>query len=174
MPSTPKLNITRSITQGDLNPVGMIVQSMLTEAQFQALNGTSWVLMDGRSVTGSTYSTVTGSNTIPDARGMVLRGKNNGRSDGSQNPDGDSSLGAYQGDLFGQHQHTGRGNTFDAGFPLAGGQAGLATDSGLGINANSGGVGGTRVRPTTAAYDPSGGNETRMRNITVNHFIKIN
>jgi hypothetical protein len=74
-------------TQDNQNPVGMIVQSMLTEAQFQAINGTNWVLAAGQSVTGSQYATITGNSSIPDLRGMFLRGKNNSRSDGNQAPD---------------------------------------------------------------------------------------
>ena len=46
---------------------------MLTEAQFQTEIGDSWVLMDGRDVSGSRYATLTGSNTIPDATGCFLR-----------------------------------------------------------------------------------------------------
>ena len=55
-------------------PVGSIVHSMLTLSQFQALSGTGWVLADGGSCTGSTYSSVTGYNTVPDVRGTFLRG----------------------------------------------------------------------------------------------------
>lgn len=73
-------------TQDNQNPVGMIVPSMLTEAQFQAINGTAWVLAAGQSAVGSVYATTTGSSTLPDLRGMTLRGKNNSRADGSQNP----------------------------------------------------------------------------------------
>jgi len=124
---------------------------MLTEAQFQSINGPSWVLMDGRSIAGSAYATLTGSGTIPDARGMVLRGKNNGRSDGNENPDGDSALGLYQGDQFRSHTHS--------GVPITPSNVGAGGGAVVGFNGNTG---------------SSGGNETRMKNITVNHFIKIN
>lgn len=152
----------RIFFQSDKNPVDMIVQSMLTEAQFQTLNGTSWVLMDGRSVAGSAYATVTGSSTIPDARGMVLRGKNNGRSDGNQNPDGDSTLGAYQGDQIASHNH----NITVWG----GGVANFPSNSRIEWAPNTN-VGSSTGTDSIAA---TGGNETRMKNITVNHFIKIN
>ena len=79
-------------------PVGAILQSRLTEAQFQAINGTSWVLMDGRSIVGSKLADITGITNLDDARGLILRGKNNGRSDGAQNPDGDLAIGTYQSD----------------------------------------------------------------------------
>lgn len=208
MPATPKLNITRSISQGDLNPVGMIVQSMLTEAQFQALNGTSWVLMDGRSVAGSSYATVTGSATIPDARGMVLRGRNDGgsalgtRADGKQNPDGNLTLGSDQahataknglsataaassvsgsvGGSDGTHTH-GFANALriasDENF-AGGGNGGEGANAGTLSATNSTGSGHGHGFNLTAAGQAitinDGDNETRMRNITVNHFIKIN
>lgn len=67
--------------------IGAIQSALLTEAQFQAQFGSGWILADGRSVLGSKYETITGRSSIPDLRGVVLRGKNNGRNDGGQNPD---------------------------------------------------------------------------------------
>jgi hypothetical protein len=64
---------TKALSQ----PVGSIVASMLTEAQFQGVNGTDWVLADGRSVAGTTYAVATGENTVPDLRGQFLRGRVN-------------------------------------------------------------------------------------------------
>lgn len=78
MALVPRLNsVTRNIEQGDLNPVGMIVASMLTQTQFQSLNGTSWVLAYGQSIAGSTYASVTGNSTAPDLRGRTLAGVDN-------------------------------------------------------------------------------------------------
>src|ERR1700761_330867 len=78
-------------------PVGSIVDSLLTEAQFQAQlgnpNPATWILADGRNVAGSTYTDITGNSNIPDFRGLFRRGKNNGRADGFQNPDGEIGLG---------------------------------------------------------------------------------
>lgn len=90
-------------------PVGSIVASMLDESTFQAQNTSPsperWVLADGRDVTGSTYQSLTGDTTIPDLRGNFLRGKNNGRSDGKENPDGDLALGTYTASKFASHNH---------------------------------------------------------------------
>ena len=144
--------VTTKVGTDGIESLGTIVQSMLTETQFQSLNSTSWVLMDGRDVTGSAYATLTGQTTLPDARGAALRMKNNGRSDGNQNPDGDSILGAWQGDEFESHTH----GTVNAGTGVTGG--------GLGYGVQSSG-GNTQA---------AGGNETRMKNVTVNFFIKIN
>lgn len=90
---------------GNTNPVGSAVAAMLTEAQFQAQNGTGWVLADGRSVTGSAYATITGNSNIPDWRGVYLRGKNNGRTDGYEDPYGEATLGDYQGSHIKGHTH---------------------------------------------------------------------
>ena len=57
--------------------VATIVQSLLTEAQFQAdmtdeYKG-QWVLADGRSVAGSKFANITGLNEVPDLRAAYLR-----------------------------------------------------------------------------------------------------
>lgn len=155
--ATSQWNAAGNNTIQDTGKVGQIVSAMLSEAQFRAVHGTNWILSDGRSVAGSNYALVTGSTTVPDLRGVALRGKNNGRSDGAQNPDGDLTLGTYQGDNFASHTHTAGYN----GNGTSGNQAGYA----------SGDLGVVGTMPPTNA---SGGNETRMRNVTVNHFIKIN
>jgi len=155
----------------DPNPVGAVIHSMLTEPQFQALNGTSWILADGRSVAGSQYSSVTGVNNVPDLRGVVLRGKNNGS---TRNPDGDLALGTFQ------DQATAKNGLYDAGhshtlvntptISFYGGSNGNGYNPGAAYN-------GPNATPTIAAANAniqSTNNETRMRNVTVNIFIKIN
>lgn len=148
-----------------VGPVGGLMSAMLTEAQFQAIYGTGWVLMDGRSVAGSKYASMTGNNSIPDARGLVLRGKNNGRGDGAQNPDGDLALGTFQNDAMQGHAH--RSSNAYAGNPGGGANAGgsFLTLSQVTVDQLiSDGANGT---PRTAS-------ESRMKNVTVNHFIRIN
>jgi hypothetical protein len=138
-------------------PVGTVIASMLTPTQFSASvpDAASWVLADGRNVAGTAYATATGASTVPDLRGVFLRGKNNGRSDGSQNPDGDLALGAYQADQFLSHNHS---------------------ISGFGTVQlhNAGSSYGTYIQSGTRNTDNTGGNETRARNVTVNHYIKVN
>jgi len=164
-----KLLVSRAIEQGDLNPVGMIVQSMLTESQFQSINSNSWVLMDGRNIAGSAYATITGAATIPDARGLVLRGKNNGRSDGQQNPSGDLALGTFQ------DQATAKNGL---GISDPGHSHGTLGVNNMNGTSPGGGALTSQASSTSAAATgitlTAGDNETRMRNITVNHFIKIN
>lgn len=54
-------------------PVGSIVQSLLTEAQFQGENGVGWVLMTGQAIAGSKLCTKHSLCSLPDARGQFLR-----------------------------------------------------------------------------------------------------
>jgi hypothetical protein len=138
-------------------PVGSIIHSMLTEAQFQGQAGVGWVLADGRSVAGSTYATVSGNSTIPDLRGVFIRGKNNSRSDGNQDPAGERSIGAFQSDQNLSHSHTLNINEVSNG---AGGQFGFQETS--------------QVSSFAIGTSSSGGSEARPRNVALNIFIKIN
>lgn len=222
--------------------IGAIQSAFLTETQFQGQFGTGWILADGRSVTGSRYASLTGSASVPDLRGVVLRGKNNGRNDGKENPSfqftglialnsknitftttglsleevqvgqlisgtnipdgarvesvshsgdvitvvmsatasaagsrqitfsGDLNLGSYQADQYKKHQH-GYGSDDQAG-----GGAGHARLRNFGYDATSSmGGGGGVFRTEDNRSDPTlGGAENRMKNVTVNHFIRIN
>ena len=165
------------LIQSDKNPIGAIFPSMLTEAQFQALNGTDWVLADGRSVAGTQYATITGSSTLPDLRGMVLRGKNNGRSDGNQDPAGERAVGAFQthatakngltaSSVDSGHTHPINiyGNVASTTGNVAGSSAGFSQTTGPTVSAAA------NITTTISAGDA----ETRMRNVAVNHFIRIN
>jgi hypothetical protein len=69
--------------------IGSIDFSFLTEPQYQAINGTGFVLCDGRSVIGSTYNLITGQTNIPDWRGKYVRMKDHGA---GRNPGGDLPL----------------------------------------------------------------------------------
>ena len=54
--------------------VGSIQQSLLSEAQFQAVMGTTnWVLANGQGVSGSQYNNITGNSNVPDFRGCFIR-----------------------------------------------------------------------------------------------------
>lgn len=147
--------------------VGAVQSAMITEAQFQAQFGTGWVLADGRSVAGSKYASITGSANIPDLRGVVLRGKNNSRSDGNQNPGGERALGFYESDQMQGHFHSA---------PTTNGVGGQYEVSGGGTGYDY----GAQSAPTTGPISdnvngtPRTGLETRPKNVTVNYFIRIN
>lgn len=162
-------------------PVGSVVHSMLTEAQFQAIKGSGWVLMDGRDVTGSSYAGLVGNNTLPDARGLFLRAKNNLRLDGKQNPDGDLVLGTFTADKTapnglatasdGAHQHylgDVKGNFWD--------QAANYTNA---LNADGTPLNDIEPDSYSASagahtHSITGDNETAPNALTVNIFIRIN
>ena len=140
---------------GSILPVGTIIHSMLTVAQFISEYGDNWVLADGRGVSNTKYATITGSSLIPDLRGMFLRGKNNSRSDSRQNPDGELSLGDFTDHKFGSHSHTvGSGTVNGSGTFIQ-----RINDSNVSSSTNT---------------STAGGNETAPRSVTVNIFIRIN
>jgi hypothetical protein len=144
-----------TIAIGSILPVGTIIHSMLTVAQFESEYGTNWVIADGRSVTGTLYATVTGNTTIPDMRGRFLRGKNNG---GTTNPDGDLALGTLSADKYTSHTHSYTAYT---------GAGGIGALPGLGKYFEGDASG-------TGTSTSSGGNETAPKAVTVNIFIRIN
>jgi hypothetical protein len=156
---------------GSEEQVGDVKQSVLTEAQFQSLHGTSWVLMDGRSVAGSDLDTEFGVSTLPDARGVFLRSKNNGRSDGNQNPAGERAVGFLESDQMQGHKH---------GMDKAGMGYGAGPGDGSWGRADTNSPANAWVynvgNPSTDTINgtPRTGAETRPKNITVNTFIKIN
>lgn len=142
--------------------IGQYLESDLTLAQHQALYGTGWVLADGvTSCAGSIYGTITGRTVVPDARGVFLRGKNNGSATAFANPDGDLALGTRTQDKFASHTHQERINGLD------GGNQG-AYVSGTAF------AGADQPSNPAVFTNPTGGNETAPKSLTVNIFIKIN
>lgn len=147
--------------------IGEVRQSFLPPAQFNSENLGEWVLADGRDVSNSTYSELTGVSTVPDLRGVFLRGKNNGRADGNQNPDGEKNLGEFTGDAI-------RNIT---------GQAGTAANiQGTSSGALKSVAGGQRHDGTTnfgtiiqlnASWQVPTAADNRPKNVTINFYIKI-
>ena len=115
-----------------------------------------WVLADGRTATIE-YFQATGNSNIPDLRGMFLRGLNEGRDDGKEDPDPDfegniRSAGSYQTDEFKSHSHTEDLSTGDN------------------VNIFSGGsLGGNHIVQTGI----TGGNESRPRNMAIFWYVKV-
>lgn len=149
----------------DQSAVGDIKASMLTEAQYQSEFGPEWILADGRNVTGSDYHSITGIINIPDLRGVFLRGKNNGRSDGNQNPDGELTLGQFTDDRFQSHTHS----YSDRYFRIS---------SAFGDGTEMSNLGNYWYYTDTIqdrSTLPSGtSTETSPKSVTINYFIKIN
>lgn len=146
----------------DTSKVGDVKHSMLTEAQFNAqvgFGGALWVLADGRSVTGSAFSTITGFSTVPDMRGKFLRGKNNGVI-ALGNPDGDLALGAFTDDKYESHNH---GVSWGTSYSPV-------TDNSTNKISSGNVPTGYNFSQSTSS---SGANETAPKSITVNIFIRI-
>lgn len=157
--------------------LGDVKYSILSEAQFQQVNGAGWVLMKrqykGDLVTGnepSVFDYMDGNNEnlsyLPDARGVFLRGKsfNSGK-----NPDGDLLLGTFQDDMFASHTHIQDPHTHNM---IGEVQDGATASPGVPR------LGGSTIRDmsiqaTRAVNQYAGGNETRSKNITVNIFVKV-
>jgi len=141
--------------------VGTIQQSLLTESQFQSLQGNCWVTMIGQDVTGTDYHSITGRTSLPNASGKFLR-----------NVGGNAtSLGNSQDDAFQGHRHGGK--YYPSGSGGGGGDwltelnysnsSNKTTNNAVGSPTSD----GTNGTPRTA-------NETRPTNISVNFFIKVN
>jgi hypothetical protein len=165
-------------------PVGTIWGSMLFDSgdgthpnnSFQSQLGSgnpnppTWVLADGRDVTGSRYQTLTGNTHIPDLRGIMIRAANNGgsaagtRADGKQNPDGNLAPGTYSADKLASHTHT-----FQTDYILN-------TSTGSRGAGNDGDTYGTNPvqLDNQIKINNTGGNETAPKNVTINYFIRIN
>ena len=87
-------------------PVGTIIASMLSQADFSNNYGADWVLADGREIsTQTSYYKILGKKQIPDLRGMFLRGLNEDREDGMQDIDDARVAGDMQIDTFQGHFH---------------------------------------------------------------------
>lgn len=156
--------------QGGALPLGSIVDSMLTTAQFQAQFGNpspaTWVLADGSDVTGSAYQILTGNTLIPDLRAVFTRGKDNGR---GLDPNGDLPLGTYVNDAVGPHQHIslGVGVSFTPQF-------GSTTGPLPFTQMQSSNESFTSPVPFTSQPIAPNGAETAPKYVVVNKFIRIN
>lgn len=151
-------------------PVGTIITSILPPTQFRIVASDSWVPADGRKINPSSkYTLLTSLETVPDLRGMFLRGLNAfetsaPRTDGKQDPDGSGrKVGDFQPDTVARHDH-GRGM---ANWP----------DSGVGGNVRPNGGRDQHPDHWNPRYVPPvsyGGLETRPKNVSIYYYIKIN
>jgi hypothetical protein len=181
-------------TAVDPTPLGTVIQSMLTEAQFNANipnAATAWVLCDGRDISTSQFSTWTGVNNVPDLRGAYIRMAGQNASNASWNG---GTLKDYQEDSTkkpttnftgatandGNHFHSIKvgnpGNFWDA----AGEQYNVAMDNAQGgtwkTNSDSGGtiVGNDGHHAHNLTVSGGGDAETRPKTYALNFFMKIN
>lgn len=87
--------------------VGDIKYSILNPTQFAAVNGSCWIPMDGRTITGSKLATILGVSTVSDAGGMFLRGQEFATSN-NNDPDrtSASAIATFQDQGYLNHGHT--------------------------------------------------------------------
>ncbi len=135
--------------------IGESKSAYLTEAQFQSQSGTNWVLQDGRSCIGTAYETLTGNKNVPNACGRTLRMADNSQ---GVNPDGNLALGSNQSDAFASHTHDLEATGLTG--QIAAGSFSVVQSS-------------ETLKPS-GLIGATGGNETRMKNTTINFFIRIN
>ena len=140
-------------------PVGTIISSMIDPEKIKKYYGNSWVLANGENVpVNSKYAEIMGVTSLPDLRGMFLRGMNAGRNDGREDPEKGRRIGGSQEDSIRKHSH----KTYQSA-------------------ANSHPDGGTFAfggappnRTINIASDDFGSHETRPKNVAVYYYIKIN
>jgi hypothetical protein len=149
-PNPPKIELKKG--------VGEIVASMLPENKFIDLYGKDWALANGeKTPSWAAYKII--SDTLPDLRGVFLRGKNYDRPLSKGNPNGDLKLGTYSDDMFENHTHAIQISQKTDNFNRAI------------LYRSEQNVPNKTVESQGSA---TGGIETRPKNITVNYFIKIN
>lgn len=166
--------ISADIMNSSISQIGEIKQSILTPAQFQSLNGDCWKLMNGQSISGTDLAQL-GITSAPDARGGFLRGANNGRSDGQENPE-NKQLGEFQTDALQGHKHRTSSAYSSADLALYGtvSPTGFTFSHADGATTAHGHLTSTPTDSDGINGTPRVGKETRVKNITVNFFIKVN
>lgn len=162
---------------GDTFQIGSIQQSILTQAEFQALAGDCWIKMSGQTLSGTDLVAITGSrdgsgtgninddglsamNSLPNADGRFLRSSGGNA----------VNLGEQQDDAIKSHahrwEHSFNSQTLSASNQSTGYFAPWFNGGGLALDG-----------PTYKEDDATIGqitDETRPVNITVNTFIKVN
>jgi hypothetical protein len=154
-----------SAQQKEKLPIGTVVSSMLSEAQFREIYGSGWVLADGRAVAGTAYAKLI-AETAPDLRGVFLRGMTLGRDGKTGDPDGGERVaGSYQADALIFHQHEFNRTTSPG--------PGEETHSALIAHANSGSPRGRTNFMLVGENSDYQSLETRPRNVAVYFYIRV-
>lgn len=138
---------------------GSILASMLDVDTFLLKNGPKWMLADGsKAPENSDYFKLFPNSTVPDLRGVFLRGKNYNRDPAIGNADGDFKTGEFQPFSINSHSHGYTQMVYDNSI------------DGVDSTARYSGEHHNELRQTEAI----GGKEVRPNNVTVNFFICVN
>ncbi|MCW3109930.1 MAG: hypothetical protein JWQ09_4436 [Segetibacter sp.] len=154
----------------EFGAIGDVKYSILSPDKFNQVNGRGWVLMNGSSTAevadlfrNSELHNALQVPSLPDARGVFLRGMNKGREAENGDPDGERNVGDVQRDTFKSHTHViyyFQGVHWDfSGQKFAGAVKPMMDGQGVAPGEPTG---------------EKGGNETRPRNIALFVYIKIN
>ena len=180
-----KASAMDNITSSKELPIGTIISSFLNFEQFNAAtknnekspggiwtsSKSKWAPCDGRPVPNSKFLTLTSQNTLPDLRGMFLRGLN--MFDPNQpvtsvtaaKADPDSRVaGSYQKDELFSHSHEARMSR----------NYGPNKNSMAAMNGGSGGDNVSHNENGIINTSKTGGSETRPKNVAIYYYIKIN
>lgn len=177
-------NINELLDQyGNRTILGEIKISALSVEQFIARRGSGWVPMIGQDIAGSDYApsllAIKGDTILPDMRGKFMRVSDNGRNldrEPARNYNSD------QDDVNTSHRH---GMTLEGG-SIAGdlkdfSNARIWDGVQVSFGAPPGGTAPQTAIDTVGATSGSGlgrigstGGEMRPRNVSINHFIRIN
>jgi len=170
------------------NPIGTVIASLLTYEQLRRTpHGNEYLPCDGRQIDhnselGKILKNSTGRASLPDLRGVFLRGLNDFHLEGvdvvskdQADPEdkGKRIVGSYQPDIFGSHNHGGGNHHHDihGETGAAGGHGSFIT----GDNRSSTQWGGNPgVADSGTIIGNEGGKETRPKNVAVYYYIKIN
>jgi hypothetical protein len=166
------------LTPGQLMPVGSIIQSIMTEAEFQAEAGTSWILMDGRSIVGSKLARIKSISVIPNASGRFLRtagGNAAALAVAQGQATAQNGLQAINNPVTSQADSPDHTHNLGYGANVTGGSIATPSSFGGGSSAKSGFTSTNHWHSVTSNVTLSSADtETRPVNLTVNTFIKIN
>lgn len=169
-------------------PTGTIIASMLELETFQKIAGNAWKPADGRKVSAkSKYATLTGKTTLPDLRGMFLRGLNQfdpvkgPRLDKYKDPDGSRrKAGKPQEDatsLPKNKKNPFKGNAESAGdhshIYFKARREGGRSGSDARASSEAGNTSSSGNHTHTVLITAGGDSETRPVNIAVFYYIKI-
>jgi hypothetical protein len=150
-------------------PLGTVVYSVLDRDAFLQANGPGWELLDGSetSIDSTALCREAHFCTLPDARGVFIRGMNLGRSVDSGDPQNQRAVGSFQADAYKQHIHRLRNELDEAGYDNHGNgeRARILVDDGHPFN-------GT-VWPTYTTGGAGADVETRPRNIALYTYIRV-
>lgn len=155
--------------QSSHGTVGDVKYSILEEEQFRIVHDSTWVLMDGRTISGTALNQLINQDaySLPDARGVFIRGMNMNRDAATGDTDGNRPVGKWQVDGIKKHVHKFRDAWFAEVNCGWGGTLGSKSSDSDNVKCEE--------EDTTYDRDEDGLiNETRPRNIALYIYIKVN